>query len=78
MVAPSADAFDDGEARRLLSGLQEGLEDALVDAKIEIAAAVWSAVVRSSHSVYSAARNTGYSRRDARRIAWRFIVRCTR
>lgn len=74
----NASTFDDDEARRLLSGLQEGLEDAMMDAKIEIAAAVWSAVVRSSRGVYTAARNTGYSRREARRIAWRFIVRCTR
>jgi len=74
----TANVFDDDEARRLLSGLQEGLEDAMMDAKIEVAAAVWSAVVRSSRSVYLAAKNAGYSRRDARRIAWRYIVRCTR
>jgi hypothetical protein len=74
----TADTFDDDEARRLLGGLQEGLEDAMAAAKVAIAAEVWSAVVRGSASVYTAARSTGYSRRQARRISREFIARCTR
>jgi hypothetical protein len=73
----AADTFDDDEARRLLSGLQDGLEDAMAAAKITIAAEVWSAVVRGSRSVYLAARNSGYSRREAREVARDFIIRCT-